>query len=172
MKRAPGDATRRLFVALMADAPTRAALDAQRRAWAWPDGTRLPPPEHLHLTLHFLGDVESAAQAAVQAELALEPADELPLALRTLRLWHGGIAVLCPDEHAGLRELHARLAQALRRAGLTPDPGPWKPHVTLARHASALPPDASAAIGWTARRFALVWSQRPGGYEVLAEYPA
>jgi 2'-5' RNA ligase len=71
-----------------------------------------------------------------------------------------------------LLDLHAALGQALAGLGIALEERPFRPHVTMARHASgATPPHAPAHIAWPVTGFALVES-RPdhGGYIVLRNY--
>jgi 2'-5' RNA ligase len=166
---------RRLFIGLMPDAAVRSALVAHRRAWYWPAGSRLVAAQRLHLTLHFLGDVDAPRQAALQAALALQTVEPLQLWLRTPQCWSGGVAVLRADAHQGLSALHARLGALLQGLGFATERRPFAPHVTLARDApEAGPPDAAPAIAWTVTQLALVWSRRLPAprYEVLARSAA
>jgi len=163
---------RRLFIGLMPDAVVQAALVAHRAGWYWPPGSRLVAPQRLHLTLHFLGDVDAPRQALLQAALAAERMPPLALLMRTPLCWSGGVAVLRADAHAGLSAWQAHLAALLQAQGFVAERRPFTPHVTLARDAfDAGPPDAAPAIAWTATRCALVWSQlRPAPhYDVLAQ---
>lgn len=164
--------TRRLFIGLMAEGQAQAAVDRHRHLWHWPPGASLPPPGRLHLTLHFLGEVEAAAGRALARALPAVPMEPLDLVLDTAEVWRNGVATLQPREHAGLRLLHARLGGVL---GFGPD-ARWKPHVTLARKASqALPPEAFAPIAWRVAQASLVWShlgQDGTRYETLARTAA
>jgi 2'-5' RNA ligase len=165
---------RRLFIGLMPDAVVQAALQDHARCWAWPPESRLTRPERLHLTLHFLGDVEAADEQALYPALAAVRMEPLALVLRTPLVFSGGVAVLLPEENAGLRALHGRFAPALARIGYEM-PKSWVPHVTLARRAAqAAPPEACPPIRWTVREFALVWSRlgAQSRYEVIARQVA
>lgn len=162
--------THRLFIGLMAEGPARAAVDAHRRLWRWPQEASLPPPGRLHLTLHFLGEVEPAVERALLKALLAVPVAPLNLTLDTVEVWRNGVAVLQPRENAMLRMLHGRIGEVL---GLEPD-ARWKPHVTLARKASkALPPQSFPPIEWHVPGFELVWSRLGQGarYEPLGRYP-
>jgi 2'-5' RNA ligase len=162
--------TRRLFIGLMVEGPARAAVDAHRRLWRWPQEASLPAPGRLHLTLHFLGEVEPAVERALLKALPAVPMAALNLTLDTVEVWRNGVAVLQPRENAMLRMLHGRIGEVL---GFGPD-ARWKPHVTLARKASkALPPESFPPVEWHAPRFELVWSRLGQGarYETLGRYP-
>lgn len=126
----------RLFVAI--DLPTSiiAALAAIQPAMV--PGLRLVAPSRMHLTLHFLGnvDIERMSTALRQVD-----APAVPLWIqgvgrfpgRTTTLWAG------VQQTAELAELHERLASALSRAGFRPEARPYHPHITLARGESHVP---------------------------------
>ena len=72
-----------------------------------------------------------------------------------------------PAASAGLP---ATLPQALRALALPVEPRPFRPHVTLARHASgAVPPVQPAVLHWPVRGYALVQSAA-GRYSPIARY--
>jgi 2'-5' RNA ligase len=86
-------------------------------------------------------------------------------------LWAQGIAVLEPlMVPPGLLALHAALARTLQSIGVRTDERPFRPHVTLARHAQgASLPAEGARWSWPVDGYALVHSVRetPVRYEVL-----
>jgi len=164
-------AAARLFLALWPDEPALDAAVAWQRSFDWPAQARPTAREALHVTLHFLGDVPRERLPALALALRV-PVDPFTLVLDEARVWHGGIAVLEPsDVPAPLTLLHGRLAAALREAGQAVDARPYRPHLTLARHAPlARPPaQAPAAPAWRAWSYALVES-RAGRYATLAAY--
>jgi 2'-5' RNA ligase len=130
-----GDARLRLFLALELPAGT---LDVLRR-WGEEQltGGRVVPPEHLHVTLAFLGgrpagEIDAIvgalrdAVAAAPDRIALEP-------LRWRETRSVGMLVLADHGDAATR-LAARLHAALERLGVyRPEARPWLPHVTLLR---------------------------------------
>jgi len=166
---------RRLFIGLLPDADTRDALVEHQRRWRWPRGARLTKATSLHLTLHFLGEVDAAHEQALRNVLKAERVRPFDLVLRTPQCWGGGIAVLRPDPNVVLDDLRERIAARLVDADFVPPRGAWTPHVTLARDAHhGAPPEATAPIVWSVADFALVWSRRtpPIGHEVLERYGA
>jgi|KBSMisStandDraft_5_1062788.scaffolds.fasta_scaffold95521_4 2'-5' RNA ligase len=163
----------RLFVALWPDPDIRAQLSRRRDAWRWPAAAKPVADDRLHLTLHFIGAFGRTQIAALDRLLkavALEPA--------TLRacdeeVWRGGIAVLRFAGDSSLAALHRRLGAVLADLGVTVDPRPFSPHVTVARRArGAERPADPAAIEWRADTFALVESLGVAGtgYRVLQSY--
>lgn len=156
-------ARERLFIAVWPDSTTREAVVAHARQWRWPQAARLTPPERLHITLHFIGDVaaERVDELAAALDVGFEPFD---LHLTRPELWKGGIAVLCADGvPPALQALHLRLAARLRELALPVEDRPPRVHATLARKAqgAAVPP--GAAIPWPAHRGYALVRTLPGG---------
>lgn len=98
--------------------------------------TRWVPPENLHITLRFLGDVAPPTAREFAANLAGIAFDPFPLRLVGLDTFGGDtprvlFAVVEPS--AALAELGRANETAARRAGLKPEGRKFTPHVTLAR---------------------------------------
>lgn len=165
--------SRRLFVGLMADDYMRDAVEALRSTWTWPPSARMVPRQNLHLTLHFLGEVDVIDEASLVEALASVPVPELQLSMRSSAIWHDGVVVLLAEGTPALDDLRRDTGAAVAAAGLESDPR-WTPHMTLARHAGA--PQAPAAVEpviWAPRGLSLVWSRRDAaGYEVVQTWPA
>ena len=128
--------------------------------------------ERLHLTLHFLGAVPQRRLPELIDGLRV-PFSAFTLHLDRAQRWPNGIAVLTPQVvPQALLALHAALCVGLERLDLATETRRWRPHLTLARHASG-----SAALGkaapvhWQVRGYALVESQAvTGDYLVLRHY--
>ena len=161
----------RLFIGLWPDELTRRALCAHRDAWQWPRRAAVMDDARLHATLHFLGDQPRELIAPLLEGLARLPFLPFTLNLTTAALWHGGIAVLEPDEvPLALRDLHAEAGSLLQSLGLAVETRLYRPHVTLSRRAfGATPPPCVEPIVWTPARPVLVESERgpPARYRVL-----
>jgi 2'-5' RNA ligase len=108
---------------------------------------RLVRPEHLHLTLVFIGEVpddRSAAIVGVMSEAVM---------MAPFRLTFGGVGAFPPrgaprvlylgvtqgDREAV--ELHMRVADRLEPLGVTREPRPFHPHLTLGRWRESAPAD-------------------------------
>ncbi len=97
-------------------------------------------PENHHITLAFLGEVSEQqlpCACGVLARCAKDfPAPRLALdGFSHFGKAHNGILILRVKSDPPLDQLHDRLTAALRGEGLPFDPGPFSPHITLARHA-------------------------------------
>lgn len=160
----------RLFLALWPDDAVRARLADAQRAWRWPARATLVPPQRLHLTLHFLGEVgEPEARALIER---LPPVEAFTLQLERAACWPQGVAVLEAGEvPPAFSRLHPALADTLRALGLRVEARSFRPHVTLARHAQgAQAPELPQAIDWPVSGYALVRSHvgPPLRYEPIA----
>ncbi len=165
--------TARLFLALWPDEHVRQALLACRDAWQWGSHAGPVPPRHLHLTLHFLGELPRARMAELVDGLAV-PLSAFEVTLAPLAVWPNGVAVwepsFCPQ---ALSYLHQQLGQALTRLGVPLEDRPYRPHVTLARRArDAQMPLSVPPLTWSVDHYALVEScpGTPRRYEVLRLY--
>ncbi|GJQ29302.1 MAG: RNA 2',3'-cyclic phosphodiesterase [Phycisphaerae bacterium] len=133
--------TRRLFIALYPPPEVAERLLARAVARNVP-GARWVQPDHVHLTVHFLGetddrDLPRVSESVERAVAGLEPFTLSITGLISLPA-HGSprlIAARC-DDNSTLTETHqrlvARLARPRRRSG-----GRYLPHLTLARFGPA-----------------------------------
>ncbi len=137
----------RLFAAIAV--PPDAALWLQRLR----DATLTPrwsPPENLHVTLRFAGDIPESTADDLDAELEGVESAPFDLTIRGVglfetrglprALWAG----VEPSEPLAI--LRRRCEAAARRAGLSPDTRAWTPHVTLAYLSGAEGPKVAAWI--------------------------
>lgn len=105
------------------------------------DGARWRPPESLHVTLRFFGEVRQDVARDLDAalldvrgrpfEIVLQGAGAFGEGADVHAIWAG------VEENAELRRLADACETAARRAGLKPEKRRYHPHVTLAylRHA-------------------------------------
>jgi 2'-5' RNA ligase len=177
--------TARLFLALWPDTALRQALGDWRDRWQWPACAVLVPPEQLHLTLHFLGNLPAGRLPELEQGLDLR-CEPFVLDFGRSQLWPHGIAVLEPagadaaaareDLPRPLLQLHKALRLALKGLAVPTETRAYRPHITLARHAqAAVPPAQGPALRWQVDAYALVraWPARPGsagGYSVVRRY--
>ncbi|HEX5687329.1 MAG TPA: RNA 2',3'-cyclic phosphodiesterase [Ideonella sp.] len=166
----------RLFLAMWPDPPTQRAMHAWQQVLRWPSNVRPTAPAHLHLTLHFIGNVPRARLPALASGL-VQPFAPFDWVLDEFTVWHHGIAVLQPsgETPAELIALHAGLADALRTLALPVETRPFRPHVTLARHGSgaALPEGTTPPppVHWRVDN-GYVLAESAGGYRVLQRFAA
>ena len=162
----PGEEARRTLLALAKDV----AASARGRA---------PPPQNVHLTLAFVGEVAAERLPALRAIGAQAASAVPPFALRFDRVgtfrdsgiaWLGTAAAV-----PALQALVEGLAAGLAADGFPVERRPFRAHVTLARRC-ARPPVAGdvPAVVWPVEAFTLTASElAPGGsqYRTLAEWP-
>ena len=175
----------RLFFALAPDAPGREALWRAASAGVAACGGRRIPPENLHLTLAFLGDVANERLALLQqlaaaAAARFSGAVALTLHLAWLEHWPRP-QILCAragEDSADAPRVFA-LAQALRvassAAGFAPDLKPFHAHVTVARKVARAADDRPLTpVAWQCAQFALLASRTTAEgsvYSVVESYP-
>src|ERR1700754_212487 len=131
------DPDMRLFVALTPPAAVveelcraTGALRAQLPALRW------ARPEQWHLTLTFLGEVDDRSRTDLAERLARVAARAAPLTLSVGAAGRFGDRVLWMRVHGeidGLRQLAASVRFAARRARLSVEDRPYRPHLTVAR---------------------------------------
>lgn len=147
--------TARLFFALWPEATVRQHLAAHR-----PRAGRPVAAENLHLTLVFLGAVDSDQQQQLTEAAASVTAAPFQLQLVRLDYWRRPqIAWLGLDEEPpALLSLHQQLKSAAQAAGLEVEERRYSPHVTLARQAPAITARPIEPIPWQVTDFCLVES--------------
>lgn len=174
----------RLFAAV--EVPPEIAEGLARRQQGLP-GARWRPAEALHITLRFYGEIREDAAAELDEALA-----EIRAAPFELSLSGAGAFGEGQDIHAvwagveaspALAHLAARCESAGRRAGLTGEVRPYRPHVTLAYLRR---PDPDRVGAWIANHnllrsptFTVGWfglysswlSKEGSRYELERDYP-
>lgn len=100
-------------------------------------GARRVPAENMHLSLRFIGEVDSRLAGDIDIALSRVRAPGFSLAISGLGLFHKGrqptMLWAGIDPNPSLLLLHDRIESALRRIGLEPESRRFVPHVTLAR---------------------------------------
>ena len=159
----------RLFFALQ---PSSDDLD--RLARALPDDLdagRVIPRENLHVTLAFLGDVDTELEAAAREAAAGVQAPPVTLSFTALAHWSGSrTRVLVPEAiPAEAQTLRGELARRLRERGVPFDARIWRPHLTVARKARPAEEVPVEPLLFRFREFVLVHSRTdPAGARYVA----
>lgn len=149
-------------------------------------GARWSPPENLHLTLRFIGEVDEAVANDIDDMLSGLRAAPFELTLKGCgsfgskdphSLWVG--VAPCPP----LLQLAARVDSLLQRMGIGAETRKYTPHVTLARLKDAPVPRVQAFLGdhvqFLGGPFGVTWfglySSHPGSqgrrYVLERRYP-
>ncbi len=174
----------RLFIAVYPPPDIRARLSG---LCAGVTDAKWVPPENMHLTLRFIGEVEEPSLDDLDQELRKIAMPSFALTLsgvghfesrgRVHAIWAG--ARPSPE----LNDLQHRVDAAVRRAGLPSEGRRFMPHVTLGRLRNAKPDavglwlqanGAFRGFPFTVSEFTL-FASYPGKeaavYRVLEEYP-
>lgn len=132
----------RLFFGISLPASVRQAVSARAAACQSSIPGRYVCEENYHITLAFLGHVSeerlSDAKDVLRRCIESYLAPQLTLG-ETSFFGRAQNAILIARVHStpSLDPLHAALIHTLEAASLPFDPGPFSPHITLARHARA-----------------------------------
>ena len=167
----------RVFYALVLPPELRLPLCDIARGTARRMHGRPVPPENLHLTLAFIGEIVRArvptlidVGARLQGEAMTLVLDRLGGFRRAGVAWIGS-----SRPPPGLGTFAAALARTLLAAGIECDPRPFHPHLTIARRCR-VPPDEQAIgpYAWPIDEFTLLQSQtgtEGARYRALAKWP-
>jgi RNA 2',3'-cyclic 3'-phosphodiesterase len=166
----------RLFFALWPPAATVAALAVWAGKAQAATGGKPTPPEAIHLTLAFLGEVsENRIPDAMRAARGTRGAPHaLPIELA--KVWaHNSVVWVGPERTPAALDALARALRAqLQAEGFAIESRPFAAHVTLVRkahRAPRLPP--LPRLEWPVEEFTLVRSQLlPTGssYEIIDRF--
>jgi 2'-5' RNA ligase len=133
----------RLFVAAMLPEEVKDILLPIRPAFS--AGLRLTERDDIHLTLHFIGEIDEEQTRAVRGALARVRAEPFAITLRGVGRFppEGEAEVVWAgvQPHPALSALHHSVAAALSTAiGFTLKDRPYIPHITLAYLDPGVPP--------------------------------
>lgn len=170
----------RLFFALWPQEEVRKQLARLARRMADQCGGRCMRPENLHLTLAFIGQVDSSIVPVLSQAGSAIHHTSFDLLLDRLHYWKkgsiisAGISQLCCE----LMVLVQDLQDQFSAAGIRYNTVKFVPHVTLVRNAKQEPeqehfPETIPPIAWTASRWSLLQSRlTPHGpiYQSLADW--
>lgn len=166
----------RYFFALWPDSNTRDRLIEVCQKL--PAGTgRFVPGQNLHITLAFLGSLDSVVVGDLRQGAAAIKAAPFSLELDETGWWRKPRVVWLGATQIppALLGLIAAVNNLLLARGIRPDNRPYQPHLTVARKAAARPPRLDfKPIEWQIDSFCLVQSDTlPEGavYEVIETWP-
>ena len=135
-------------------------------------GARWRPPDALHVTLRFFGELTETAAAELDDRLGAIDAPAFDLQLQGagcfgvadhMRAVWAGVA-----ENAALRQLAAKCETAAKRAGLKPEARTYRPHATLAYLKRSDPVKTAA---WVAdHNLLLTRAWRAGGFGLYSSW--
>jgi 2'-5' RNA ligase len=121
------------------------------------------PPENLHLTLVFIGNSNAAQEACYRRALLKLKFAPVALDIDHMGFWREPrILWAGPKETpTALVALVEGIQTLLQPCGFSPEPRPFRAHVTLKRKCSGPTPDWGelSPVRWFADTVALVWSQ-------------
>lgn len=145
--------TKRCFVAVPLTPEIREKTKGLQERLRGLKGVRWADPDHIHLTLKFLGDVALEDLPYVEEQLEIVASGCWPSSLLLCRLgvfpnarsprvlWWGPDFDSLPKE---LRALHFHLENALQMLGFPKETRAFRPHLTLGRMKEAVNPLALA----------------------------
>jgi len=160
-----------LFFALWPGANERATLFGQAAALKKDAGGRATRAEKLHMTLVFLGDVEQARMAQLEAIARRAAVSAFALRIERTGYWPRQKIVWAAPQTVpvALLQLVSELESGLRADGFRLEDRPWRSHITLLRDARrpSLLPDM--ALDWHLSDFVLAESA-DGVYRVIGRW--
>jgi 2'-5' RNA ligase len=123
----------RLFLGLPIPPDLTQALARRTQTIELPKGRRIPP-ENLHLTLFFLGEVAESTLPPIEHELSELTFAPFPLKLTSLNTFpRAGVLIAEVEPGRPLLHVQTKVADAMARCGFPPEDRPYHPHITLAR---------------------------------------
>jgi 2'-5' RNA ligase len=149
------DGAIRAFIAIeLDDAVRRAAAKVARALREGPGGDRVRwvRPENLHVTLRFLGDVESARVPSIARNLreAVAGLDSFPMHLGPVGAFPSArrprVVVIDVAPREPLEQLAEAVERAVVKEGLEPEKRRFRPHLTLGRASGRAFPPVTAPV--------------------------
>lgn len=165
----------RLFFALWPDDQIRLELVRLNRSIE-AKGFRPVQPHNLHVTLVFLGQVDTDSELLLKDSVTGISANPFVLTFNQLSYWSRPkiLCLTCSQITEEVEMLVDALNREVVLCGLQTDTRPYQPHITLARHARYLPDINFEPLVWRAGSFCLAEScSEPGGvtYRVRQQWP-
>ena len=152
--------TIRVFIALDLPAEAKQYLDGiiQKLRADLPSGVRWVDPSGIHLTIKFLGDIDSSLVAdlteAMKSVARVTPAERFSLRLSGLGLFPNPaqprvLWVGLDGDLDALRDLQERTEEAMSGLGFARERRPFNPHLTLGRVRDGVSADLRRRVGST-----------------------
>lgn len=165
----------KLFFALWPDDQTRQELEQLNQA-IQAAGIKPVQPQNLHVTLVFVGNVDSEVELLIKQSVDGISAEPFVLTFDQLSYWSRPkvLCLTCQQPAQASVVLAKALDAAVANCGIQTDERPYLPHITLARHVRHLPDINIKPIAWRAESFCLVEScSEPDGvqYKVMQRWP-
>lgn len=165
----------RLFFALWPDEGTRQSVLRLSKSIETKSGKPVPP-QNLHVTLAFLGNIGAATGLLIQQRvdgIAVEPFE---LIFDQLNHWNASavLCLTCRQPAHQVMALAAELAAIAADYGIATDKRPYQPHITLARDCAVFAGDDCEPIVWRAESFGLFESCREQDricYKLIRQWP-
>jgi 2'-5' RNA ligase len=146
------DDVKRAAASVADDMRGEIAREASRAVLRW------VPPENLHITIWFIGEVDDDRASAIRAVMAT------PFAVPAFMLRIGGAGTFPPpsgdpravwlglvEGRESLLPIHAEVTERLGTLGFAPEKRPYSPHLTIARVKDIRHREAPAVRGATSR---------------------
>ncbi|AOX99614.1 RNA 2',3'-cyclic phosphodiesterase [Jeongeupia sp. USM3] len=151
----------RLFIGLEPPQPVRKAITAERKRLHALLGGRPTADYNLHLTLAFVGATDVHTAQRLQALIATIDRPRFAVDLDIAGNFRDGAIVWLGSSTppAGLEALAGELRSAMDAAGITFDPLPFAPHVTLMRKGAPVTETLAAPIRWPVEHLVLYVSE-------------
>ncbi len=169
--------SQRVFFALWPDDATREAINRfAGKAVAECGGTPIAP-ENFHMTLRFVGHADAGAMSRMRKAAGRVRTEPLRFKLDQLGFWAEPAVFWlgCRKAPDPLLRLVVNLNTEMGSEGFLVETRPFKPHVTLARHAHHAPEiELRQPVEWSSDKFVLVGSrtdEHGPTYTVLDEWP-
>lgn len=173
----PKKSSQRVFFALWPDDATRDAIDRFTREAVEECGGKPVTADNFHMTLRFIGQADGNAMSRMRKAAARVRTEPLRFKLDQLGFWAEPAVFWlgCRKAPDPLLRLVVNLNTELGSEGFLVETRPFKPHVTLARHARHAPEtELREPVEWSSDKFVLVGSrtdEHGATYTVLEEWP-
>jgi RNA 2',3'-cyclic 3'-phosphodiesterase len=129
------------------------------------DGGKGVPLANLHVTLVFLGNLPESSLGGLRAGADLISVQDITIRFDRLSFWKraGALCLTATDTCPELDQLAHDLRELAEKLAITIESRPYKPHVTLFRHAAKLTETAFEPVIWRSSSFCLAESvMEPG----------